>query len=281
MSARQFPALDAGALAPTRDAVHAYAQVLGNWAEGRRRRRKHWWHISLRPSIRGLTTDVIRNAPDFELELDLVNSRLDVHCELSTSSLKLCGQSPRELAGFVERALEMAGVAGCDVPADSEISDEPYPDYSAEMAGKLHQAFAAVAAALEELRAGIREETSPIQVWPHHFDLSMIWLPGTRVMGVDHADEEAADKQMNFGFVPGDTAIPEPYFYVTAYPHPDDLLDVELPPGTLWQTEGFTGAVLKYRDLVAMDDPADYLCTLWDRLIEAGRRHLCNTETAQ
>ncbi len=277
----RFPVLDPAVLAPTRDALHAWAQVLGNWAEGRRRRRKHWWHISLRPSIRGLTTDVIRNSPDFELELDLVNSRLDVHCELTTSSLKLTGQSPREVAGFIESALEMAGVAGCDVPADSELRGDRFPDYSPEAAGRLHHAFASVAAALEELRAGIREETSPIQVWPHHFDLSMIWLPGARVMGVDSADEESADKQMNFGFVLGDAGISEPYFYVTAYPQPDDLLDVELPDGTAWHTEGFTGAVLRYGELVAMDDPAAYLCTLWDRLIEAGRTHLCDSEESR
>ncbi len=280
MSSR-FPKLDTAAIGPTRDTIHAYAEVLGNWAAGRRRRRKHWWHISLRPSIRGLTTDVIRSAPDFELELDLVNSRLDVHCELTTSSLKLCGQSPRQLAAFIDSALEVSGVEGCDVPADSEISDEPQPGYSPAVAGELHHAFASVAAALEELRAGIREETSPIQVWPHHFDLSMIWLPGTRVMNVDYADEESADKQMNFGFVLGDASIPEPYLYVTTYPQGDELLDVQLPDGTVWHTDGFTGAVLRYSNLVEMDDPQACLCALWGVLIEAGRKHLCDAETEE
>jgi hypothetical protein len=37
---------------------------------------------------------------------------------------------------------------------------------------------------------------------------------------------------MNFGIAFGDESIPEPYFYVTAYPSPDALPKVVLPAGT-------------------------------------------------
>ena len=274
----RFPVLDADAIAPTRDALHAYSKVIGSWADGARQRRKHWWHLSLRPSIRGLTTDVIRGAPDFELEIDLVNSRLDVHCAMTSSSLKLCGQSARGVSGFIRQTLEAVGVEGCVVPDDTDPGDDLHAAYSARCAGDIHEAFAAVAACLEDLRAGIREETSPIQLWPHHFDLSMIWLPGTHIAGVDYSDEESADKQMNFGFVLGDAGIPEPYFYVTAFPHPDEFRSVVLPDGTAWNRNGFQGAVLRYRDLVAMAEPEEYLGFLWNRLLAAGREHLCDSE---
>ena len=104
----------------------------------------------------------------------------------------------------------------------------------------------------------------------------MIWLPGPKVPDQDPADEEYADKQMNFGFVFGDGAIAEPYLYVTAYPLPEALPAVELPAGTTWRTEGFSGAVLLYRDLAAMGDPAAYLQDLWSRLLSAGQTHLAN-----
>ena len=74
------------------------------------------------------------------------------------------------------------------------------------------RAFSDVIASMVQFRAGFREESSPIQVWPHHFDLSMLWLPGEKIDGQDPADEEYSDKQMNFGFVLGDDSIPEPYF---------------------------------------------------------------------
>ncbi|MFW2406025.1 MAG: DUF5996 family protein, partial [Gammaproteobacteria bacterium] len=125
--------------------------------------------------------------------------------------------------------------------------------------------------AMAEFRAGIREETSPLQLWPHHFDLSLLWLPGDKVPDQDPADEEYADRQMNFGFTFGDAGIPEPYFYVTAYPEPDGLPRVELPVGAAWHTEGFSGALLTYQTLIASRDPRGYLLDLWQRMLNAGR----------
>ena len=142
----------------------------------------------------------------------------------------------------------------------------------------MHRMLGSIAAVLEDFRATIREEKSPIQVWPHHFDLSMIWLPGPKVPGHDPADEEHADKQMNFGFAFGDESIPEPYFYVTAYPLPDTLPDAHLPDGTTWHSQGFNGAVLLYRDLAAMQDPATYLLDMWNGLMEAARDDLCSDD---
>ncbi len=124
---------------------------------------------------------------------------------------------------------------------------------------------------MAEFRAGIKEETSPIQLWPHHFDLSMLWLPGEKIEGQDPDNEEYSDKQMNFGFTFGDEGIPEPYFYVTAYPLPDGFPSLELPTGTEWQTEGFSGAVLLYKTLINSSDPHSYLLDLWAGLLSAGR----------
>jgi hypothetical protein len=188
MTRQRFPDLDPEAIARTREALHAYARVLGDWLKSIRARRKHWWHASLRPSLRGLTTGVVHASPGFELELDLVSS--------------------------------------------------------------------------------------PIQVSPHHFDLSMIWLPGPKVPGQDPEDEEYSDKQMNFGFVFGDGGIAEPYFYVTAYPLPEALPQTPLPDGTTWVFEGFSAAVLLYKDLAGMADPAAYLQEVWSTLLSAGRSHL-------
>lgn len=125
-----------------------------------------------------------------------------------------------------------------------------------------------------EFRADIREETSPIQLWPHHFDLSILWLPGGKIPGQDPDDEENSDQQMNFGFTFGDEGIPEPYFYVTAYPLPDSLPELELPADATWHTEGFSGAIVTYRTLIETTDPAARLLDLWRVLLSAGQKHL-------
>ncbi len=274
MTTQRFPELDTDAIRETRDALHAYARVQGDWLKTTRARRKHWWHASLRPSLTGLTTGVVHAGAEFELELDFIANLLRVRTTEKDFTEGLTGQSAASIASWLDETLVSIGVDSSLAPGDKVRGDESFPDYSTEQALSLQRALASVTTALEDFRAGIREETSPIQVWPHHFDLSMIWLPGPKVPDQDPADEEYADKQMNFGFVFGEESFAEPYCYVTAYPLPDALSKVELPAGTTWKSEGFSGAVLLYKDLVAMNDPARYLQELWSRLLAAGQTHL-------
>jgi hypothetical protein len=278
----EFPALDPNSIVATRDALHAYARILGDWLKSTRARRKHWWHASLRPSLAGLTTGVIHSNIDFEIELDLQASAIKVSV---SNGERMCeelhGQPANEVAASIRRFLESSGVsAGPEGVAvgDDAAGAAGFSDYSSDTAKDLGSALGAVSAALVNFRAGIREESSPIQVWPHHFDLSMIWLPGDKIPDQDPADEEYADKQMNFGFVFGDESFTEPYFYVTAYPLPDAMSQLELPAGTTWTSEGFNAAVLLYKDLVAVDDPAAYLQELWTTLLVAGQTHLASKE---
>jgi len=274
MTKHRFPELDSDAMKVTRDALHAYARVLGGWLATMRARRKHWWHASLRPSLKGLTTGVVRAGADFELELDFIASQLRVRAMEKDLTEDLTGQSAASIASWLDETLAVIGVDPSLAPGDKVRGRQQFAGYSTPQASSLQHALGSVSAALEDFRAGIREETSPIQLWPHHFDLSMIWLPGHKVPDQDPADEEHADKQMNFGFVFGDEGIDEPYFYVTAYPLPDALPMVELPAETTWKSEGFSGAVLLYKELVVMNDPAAYLQDVWSRLLAAGQTHL-------
>ncbi len=278
MNQDRYPALDASSINDTRDALHSYSRVVGGWLKSLRLPRKHWWHVSLRPSIAGLTSGPVRSNVDFELELDFLSSRIVARCGSTEVSKPLEGQSAAGLASWLDKALTNFGVDAVHAP-DAELrSAAEYPAYSKETAASMHRALSSIAGALEKLQAGVREETSPIQVWPHHFDLSMIWLPGTRIPGEDPANEEYADKQMNFGFVFGDSSIDEPYLYVTGYPLPESLPAAELPEGTVWQTEGFNGAVLRYANLIAQNDPDKYLQDLWSGLMHLARPDLCRIE---
>jgi hypothetical protein len=270
-----FPALDnSAAFLETRDAMHAYARVLGDCLKARRGKRKHWWHASLRPSLNGLTTGVVRATTDFEIELDFC--RASLHARASNGNavdVELEGQSAAEIAVALSEFMSANGVADVEL-ADADRSDLAWPAFSRSHADSMGQVLRSVAAAMEAFRAGVREETSPIQLWPHHFDLSMIWLPGEKIPGQDPNDEEYSDKQMNFGFAFGDDSIPEPYFYVTAYPIPDAMAAIRLPAGSEWRTDGFNGAVLTYRTLRDASDASDYLQDFWSRLLTTGQQHM-------
>lgn len=275
MIATHLPKLDDIDLPETRDALHSYAKILGDWLKSCRQKRKHWWHASLRPSLTGLTTGVVHANIDFRIDLNMRESLLLAETSAGERLEEpLRGQSAAELGSRIESFLVAAGIHDRFVPDAAQHSSNEPSGYSAEHAFNIALALNGVTVAMQSLRAGIREETSPIQVWPHHFDLSMLWLPGEKIPGQDPGNEEYSDKQMNFGFVFGDEAFTEPYFYVTAYPLPDELPKQRLPDGTTWQSDGFSGAVLLYRTLIEHDDPARYLLDLWDILLTAGREHM-------
>lgn len=270
-----YPALDGSGFSATRDALHSYAKLLGSWLKQFRPQRKHGWHASLRPSLSGFTTGVVHASADFELELNLRETLLQ--CRASSGeqfAVSLNGQSVSELNADIANFLVGIGIDVdrhlCDTVAD-EINSA---DFSVEQVRDMGLVLASISTAMHEFRAGIHEEASPIQLWPHHFDLSMIWLPGDKVANCDSQDEAYADKQLNFGFAFGDATVPRPYFYVTAYPVPEQWSTVALPADAHWQVEGFTGVILHYQDLRQQRDPHHYLLQLWNRLIDAGRQYL-------
>jgi hypothetical protein len=282
MSNTQFPRLDGDDFAATRDAMHAYARVLGECLKACRSKRKHWWHASLRPSLSGLGTGIVRATTDFELELDF--RRAELHARTSNDNgfdVELNGQSAGEIAKAISDFMATNGVGDSQLEqfANVDRGSVGWQEFSTSHAASMGQVLRSVATAMETFRAGVREETSPIQLWPHHFDLSMIWLPGDKIPGQDPMDEEYSDKQMNFGFAFGDESNPEPYFYVTAYPMPDAMTATRLPAGSEWQTDGFSGAVLTYRSLRDTSDPSGYLQDFWTRLLAAGRQHMLEKDT--
>jgi hypothetical protein len=283
MSNQLFPKLeDFDAAAETRDAMHAYARVLGDCLKACRSKRKHWWHASLRPSLNGLTTGVVRATTDFELELDFRRAELRARARNESGfDVELTGQSAGEIAELVREFMSANGVGDDELGqfANAERASVGWQKFSAPQSMSMGQVLRSVATAMETFRAGIREETSPVQLWPHHFDLSMIWLPGEKIPGQDPMNEEYSDKQMNFGFAFGDESIPAPYFYVTAYPTPDEMAAIQLPSGSEWKTDGFSGAVLTYRSLLDASDPSSYLQDFWTRLLAAGQQHMLEKNT--
>jgi hypothetical protein len=281
MAQNRYRPIDVPAIATTRNALHAYARHMGNWLKVCRLRRKHWWHASLRPSLVGLTTGVVYASIDFEIVLNLQKSLLQVQTSTGQDrSEPLDGQSAAELGNNIKTFLVSCGLNEQVVSELPDDTTDTYSDYSAEQASVISDALCSVTSTMTHFRAGIREETSPIQLWPHHFDLSMLWLPGDKVPDRDLSDEDHADKQVNFGFTFGDEGIPEPYFYITAYPFPEALPAIPLPPGATWQSEGFSGVVLLYKDLIENNhEPERYLLALWRSLLKAGREHMLE-ETA-
>ena len=263
MIAKQFPPLALADWQATRDTLHGYAEVIGAVRAALSPRQKHSGHRSLLAAAAGLTTTPIPFGPiTFELLLDLSAQRLVItnnHGRLWQQRLR--GQSQATFFGEV-----MTGLTALAVTADidgSQVSNAAPGAYDMAAVERFWQALSQVDQVLKRFKGELRGETSPVQLWPHHLDLAMLWFSGRLVPGHENDKPQTADEQMNFGFSTGDEGIAEPYFYATAYPLPAGLTDTPLPSGAEWHTQGWTGALLRYGSLVgapgAEDALLDYL----------------------
>jgi len=265
----------------TRDTLQGYARVIGKIRQALTPPQKHWWHVSLRVDAVGLTTTpmlapttVGENGRSLTIRLDLVNHRTDLTTgQGQTQAIPLEGQAPAEFCQQIKAALVAFGLtvhfdnSACDSDTTG-VDDAGVYDKTA--VARYWQALSQIDLIFKQFRHGFREESSPVQFWPHHFDLALLWFSGRLVADQDPADPEYADEQMNFGFVTGDDSIADPYFYATAYPTPDAFTDQPLPEGAYWQTDGWTGAILPYALLTQAGNPNDVLLNFLQTTHQAG-----------
>jgi hypothetical protein len=257
MKTAPLPPLELAAWQPTRDTLQGYAKVLGHIRGHLTPPQPHWQHISLRVGSGGLTTTPMP-LPDgghMEMRLDLRQHRLVANDGAAPWELVLGGRSPRAFGEAVAATLAQRGLALTrDLATGS--SDSVYDRQAVE---DYWQTLTFVEGVMTAFRAGLPGNPTPIQLWPHHFDLAVTWFSGRKVPGYDPDDVEWADEQMGFGFSTGDGGIPDPYFYVTAYPWPEVIAETPLPAPAYWHREGWNGAVLHYKGLLTVPDPGSLL----------------------
>ncbi len=261
-----FPPLPLSEWHDTRDTLRGYAQLLGKIRQSLTPPQPHWWHVSLRVADTGLTTTpmLIPGTEDtVELRLDLLNHNLVIEqsrARGAPATLALSGQSIRE---FRDQVLERFAAMGVQPEIDRSLFDSDQPGvYDPTAVTRYFQVARAIDAILKQFQGELAGKTSPVQLWPHHFDLSLVWFSGRKVPDVDPADEEYADEQMAFGFSTGDEGFPAPYIYITAYPWPEQLSDMPLPAPARWHLETWKGALVMYDALREFSDPATALLSV-------------------
>jgi len=272
MAAEIFPPLPLESWRTTRDTIQKYARIVGKVRRALTPRQKHWWHISLRTSATGLTTTPM-SAGTFTVEIIMDFSKHELLLLTSRGeNLKIPMQGQSAAAFGVEL---VDALDECDVVTPlqrGEFVDDTPGAYDQEAVHNAWQALSQIDMVLKTFRATLRQESSSVQFWPHHFDLAMLWFSGRLVPDQDPDDPAYADEQMNFGFSTGDDSIPEPYFYATAYPTPAEWTAQPLPDNAYWHTNDFTAAILPYQSLVGVADGQDQLLHFWQTAFQAGSR---------
>ncbi len=254
MSDARFPPLPLDEWKPTRDSLHQYARVLGDIRRAMSPYQKHSWHGSLSATATGLTTTPIPAGEfTFETALDLKAHRLAITTSRGEAWHEpLTGQSP---AAYLGAVLGRLGAAGIRPEFDhSPFTSDAPGAYDRAAVERFWQALSMVDIALKRFKGEQRRETGPVVLWPHGFDVAVLWFSGRLIPGQDPKRASRSDEQMNFGFSTGDAGIPEPYFYATAYPTPEGFIGGPLPAGGEWYTASWKGGLLRYEALLPSDD---------------------------
>lgn len=162
--------------------------------------------------------------------------------------IPLHGSTIGQVESGLKSALSSAGLDGrrftlrrhYDLPSHPVTGGVPFDASRADHFVELAHWYGNASVLLEELR--VRIDGAEVRCWPHHFDIATLTSP-------------APGKTCGAGMLPGDAMFPEPYYYVNAYPRPDEKhASTPLEGGGVWNTEDWFGAVLTASRLSA--DPA-------------------------
>ena len=260
----------------TMDTLQKYAQMVGAIRENSTLPHPHWWHISLRVTDNGLTTTslpVVKNSVDktFEVILDLQNHKLRI--ESNYRELKQISLTGQSLSALCDETCSLLIDIGVTPSVDkSKFMDGKRGKYDPEYVTKYWEVLKEVNELLNKFRDELGGERSPVQLWPHHFDMSMSWFSGRLVPGKDPNDAESSKEQMMFGFSTGDDSISDPYFYVLTYPTPEGFPDFEMPDGARWNTNGFKGGVMMYDTFANSNNPHEKLLNYFRTFQNEGKK---------
>ncbi len=230
---------------PTRATLHAYAHAVGAIPRAHGIHHPRWWHISLKPTVHGLTTDPVRT-PDGHVSIRMNFADHEIHLDRSGMTALVVPMDDGLTA--TEVGNQLIDAVGLDDRYDRDrfTNDDERP-YDRDAAAALWSVFNATALIFRDHNDEIGGEQSPVQVWPHGFDMATEWF-GTKMQEYEeHGEIQTLPAQLNLGFYPGGRA----YFYSNPWPFDAAaLLGNELPHGAEWNTEGWEGSIL-YLDQVA------------------------------
>ena len=234
----QLPKLIHKDMVPTRNYIQEVAHVLGALQRSLVKRDPHDWYYGLEVGPRGLTTQQLTLVTkEVRASLDLVRHKVRLDGNAWPLSDYAAPEIFKNINLWLQNQRSDASISQPEFVGGVRHFDKHQADLYAEALWWMDGQFGALKSSLNE---GL---TSPVLLYPHHFDLSLVWFP--------RADE----KQLAIGFSTGDQTIAEPYLYLTAYPEPPGFTKLPVPEGAYWQADGFSGAILPYATLSASSDP--------------------------
>jgi hypothetical protein len=238
---------------PTRETLHLYTRAVGVVPRAHAEPHPRWWHISLQVRPDGLATRSmpLPSGSSFWIRIDFHQHQVIVETgQGKARSISLLDRMPASKFGdTLLEAVRGLGVTGTYERHRFENADRR--SYDPDAALRFFTALQNADRIFKRHRESLDGEKSPVQFWPHGFDLSFEWFGTRRVEYEEHGEVKGSPAQLNLGFAPGDATHPEPYFYSNPWPfEADELLHRPLPGGARWFSNGWKGSLFPYREVV-------------------------------
>lgn len=155
----------------TRDGLQWASQVLGAIRVAGVEAQPHDLQYSLEVTRGGVTTGPLVNGVELRLNYGAATVRiLD-----GERSLAQVGLAKLSQISLLDALLEQLAAAGKPVEPSRKkiVHDKPF-EVDAELAGHYAEAQAQITAALRSFREAVDGASSPVVLWPHHFDVAFL-----------------------------------------------------------------------------------------------------------
>ncbi|MEO1200564.1 MAG: DUF5996 family protein [Pseudomonadota bacterium] len=280
-----LPSLPYADWAETKDTLHRFCQIVGKIRMATHPKLNHWWHVTLYPGPRGLTTRAIPyGGRSFELAFDLHDHTINLIC--MSGKIESVAIAELTVAEFYDVVFAMLARLGYNditiTPVPYDMPDKlPFPEdtrprtYDKDAVHAYWIALAQIANVFDNYRAGFIGKQTPTHLYWHSFDLAVTRFSGrpAQMEGGTQADREAYSHEViSIGFWPGDPTFPEAAFYAYTYPEPTAIRTMPLGvEGADWADKnGSALAVYRYEDWRKTTDPEASLLAFLNAAYDAG-----------
>jgi len=280
-----WPALPQSAWSDTCATLQLYMQVVGKVRLALVPPINHAWHVTLYPTVRGLTTGPMPHGSRMlQIDFDFLRHRLEV--QTSDGEVENFDLEPMPVAGFYRHI--MGALAAVDAPVHiwpkpCEIAnpipfeeDEEHRQYDPVYAQRFWRVVLQTTRVFTAFRARFRGKVSPIHLFWGAMDLACTRFSGRTapphpsMPGLpDRVTRDAYSHEVcSCGFWPGAPGT-DAMFYSYAYPEPPGYKDYPIQPAAASYDKAFGEFVLPYEEMRLSADPEDALLAFLQSTYEA------------
>ena len=263
--------------------LHMWLQVVGKIRMTLSPPLNHWWHVTLYPTARGLTTSPIPwSTGAFEIQFDFLDHRLVIDtCDGARLLLPL---EPEPVAAFYGKLMESLRSLGITVSINTKPQEvaSPVPfdqdlrpgAYDRDAVQRLGRILLSTAEVLQEFRGRFIGKSSPVHFFWGSFDLACTRFSGRPApprKGVITAPAYSHEV-ISAGFWPGGGVVDGPAFYSYTAPQPAGIEDEPVAPAAAAWNRQLSEYILMYDEVRRAESPREALLDFLETTYQAGAK---------